>query len=346
MVLTYILISYNKTDNVRLSEGEPYMIRRLSPFIAAGLITVIASLPGAGYVAYETHVNFLQTVTKDILKLMPRAMGSYIFQSRYDFMRGMTFMTRNIQFSPRKLKDLEEIRREAYERLMRDIPYCVEAFKGGEIKLDTSASNLAGRLGMIAYSIILLKMPDFPDQTYLQKFSMILDELVAENGVEIRLFYDGYGDFNSLGELMERFRPEFTPTFKHVRTNVQTRHTPDKFKPAEKLALEDSVDEDYIAIMREDVYAMFRAPAKLKTNMQLTDADINMIYNAMINDILDAFVYIWKCSGMDLAHPSYAAPPGTVIKRADRRSMLSGGGSTTPEARLPLGSGEKAGLRQ
>ena len=89
-------------------------------------------------------------------------------------MRGMTFMTREIQVNPGKCKDLEEIRREAYERLSRDIPYCVEAFKGGEIKLDTAASNVAGRLGMIVYSIMLQKMPAFPDLEYLEKFSMVL----------------------------------------------------------------------------------------------------------------------------------------------------------------------------
>jgi len=66
----------------------------------------------------------------------------------------------------------------------------------------------------------------------------------------------------------------------------------------------------------------------------MTDVDMNYVYNNIVNNILDAFVYIWKCSGMDLSHPSYAAPPGTVIKRASRRAMLSGGVLSRP-APLP-----------
>jgi hypothetical protein len=50
----------------------------------------------------------------------------------------------------------------------------------------------------------------------------------------------------------------------------------------------------------------------------------------MINNILDTFVYIWKCSGMDLAHPSYAAPPGTVIKRPSRRQILASDAAKRP----------------
>lgn len=305
------------------------MKQRLVILVAAGLITFATILAAPAYVVYDTHVNFLEAVTKDLLKLIPRAMGSYVFQNRYDFMRGMTFMTRDIEFGPRKLKDIEEIRREAYERLMRDIPYCVEAFKGGDIKLDTSAANLSGRLGMIAYSIILIKMPDFPDLEYLKKFSMALDELIADNGVEICLFYDGYPNFHSLGELMERLRPEFTPTFEYVRGNQQYDQGTDYFNPRY------IASDDYFAAMREDVYSMFRAPEKLKRNLEISDVDINRIYNAMLNDMSDALTYIWKCSGMDLAHPSYAAPPGTLISRADRRRMLSSGGSTNKPSQSP-----------
>lgn len=130
--------------------------------ILVGLLVIIIASPASAYVSYETHSSFLETVTRDILKLLPRAMGSYIYQNRYDFIRGMTFMTRDIRVNL-KNKDLEEIRREAYERLMRDIPFCMEALKGGELKLDTSATNIAGRLGMIAFSIYLVKIPTFPD---------------------------------------------------------------------------------------------------------------------------------------------------------------------------------------
>ncbi len=130
--------------------------------ILAGLLVIIIASPASAYIPYDTHEMFLETVTRDLLKLLPRAMGSYIYNNRYDFLRGMTFMTRDIRVNL-KNKDLEEIRREAYARLMRDIPFCAEALKGGELKLDTSATNIAGRLGMIAYSIILVKMPAFPD---------------------------------------------------------------------------------------------------------------------------------------------------------------------------------------
>ncbi len=221
-------------------------------------------------------------------------------------MRGMTFMTREIQVNLGKCKDLEELRREAYERLSRDIPYCVEALKGGEIKLDTADSNVAGRLGMIAYSIILQKMPAFPDLEYLKKFSMILDEALVENVVPVWLFYDGYADFHSLGELMERLKPEDMPSFLHIKNDT------------------------YAAQMKEETFSIFRAPGKFNRNMIITDVDMNHVYNSMINNILNTFVYIWKCSGMDLAHPSYAAPPGTVIKRPSRRQILA-----TEAARRP-----------
>lgn len=279
-------------------------------FVACALVAFVA-LPAKSYVAYYTHVSFLETLTKDILKLMPRAMGSYIFHNRWDFERGMTFMTRDIRSNPGKMKDLEEIRREAYARLMRDIPYCVEAFKGGEIKLDTTSANLSGRLGMIAYSIILLKIPEFPDLEYLEKFSMLLDELIADSQIDVFVYYDGYGDFNSLGELMERFKPCDTPAFRHVKNDL------------------------YAAIMKEDIFAVFRAPDKFNRQIVLTDHDVNEIYSNIVNDIIDAYTYIWKCSGMDLQHPSYSAPPGTVIARASRRRVISGGVLSRPPLPSP-----------
>jgi hypothetical protein len=287
------------------------MTRSIRLWIAACALVTVMAWPASGYVIYDTHVHFLEALTKDVLKLMPRAMGSYIFQNRYDFMRGMTFMTRDIQFNPGKLKDLEEIRREAYERLMRDIPYCVQAFKGGEIKLDTAPANLAGRLGMIAYSISLLKMPDFPDVEYLERFSMVLDEVIADSQIDVFVFYDGYGDFHSLGELMERLKQTTTPSFKHVRNEI------------------------YAGQMKEDVYAMFRPANKFLRQMTLSDHDVNEIYSNIVNDTLDAFVYIWKCSGMDLAHPSYAAPPGTVISRPSRRRAIAGGILSRPPLPAP-----------
>ncbi len=225
-------------------------------------------------------------------------------------MRGMTFMTRDIQTSM-KNKDLEEIRREAYARLMRDIPFCVDALKGGELKLDTSATNVAGRLGMIAYSILLTKTPNFPDLDYLEKFSRALDEIIVENLMDVWIFYDGYGDFNSCGELMERLRPDDMPTFRHVR------------------------NDSFANAVKEDPFAQFRFPERYNKSIVMTDVDVNQVYNNMINNILDAFVYIWKCSGMDLAHPSYAAPPGTVIKRASRRAVMAGGVLSKP-APIPV----------
>jgi hypothetical protein len=161
----------------------------LSRIVATALLIMIAAVPLQAHIPYDTR-HVLGSGDKDMLRLLPRAMGSYIYQNRYDFMRGMTFMTREIRVNLGKCKDLEEIRREAYERLSRDIPYCVAAFKGGEIKLDTASSNVAGRLGMIAYSIMLQKMPAFPDLEYLEKFSMFLDDALVGSVIP-SLFYDG-----------------------------------------------------------------------------------------------------------------------------------------------------------
>ncbi len=291
--------------------------RILSRMAAIMLLIATVAAPAQAYIPYDSHVMFVDLATKDILRLLPRAMGSYIYQNRYDFMRGMTFMTREIQTSFGKCKDLEEIRREAYERLSRDIPYCVEAFKGGELKLDTAPSNLAGRLGMIAYSIMLQKMPAFPDLEYLEKFSMTLDEVLVENVIRVWLYYDGYGDFHSLGELMERLKPEDMPTFAHMK------------------------NDSYAAQMKEETFSIFRAPDKFNRNMIITDVDMNAVYGNMINNILDAFVYIWKCSGMDLAHPSYAAPPGTIITRPSRRDILASEAARRPP-RPPLPAVEEA----
>jgi hypothetical protein len=294
------------------------MSTRMLPGIAAiALLIATVAVPVQAYIPYDSHVMFLDLATKDMLRLLPRAMGSYIYQNRYDFMRGMTLMTREIQINPGKCKDLEEIRREAYERLSRDIPYCVEAFKGGEIKLDTASSNLAGRLGMIAYSIMLQKMPAFPDLEYLEKFSMTLDEVLVENVIRVWLYYDGYGDFHSLGELMERLKPEDMPTFVHMKNDT------------------------YAAQMKEETFSIFRAPDKFNRNLIITDVDMNSVYSNMINNILDTFVYIWKCSGMDLAHPSYAAPPGTVITRPSRRDILASEAARRPP-RPPLPAVEEA----
>jgi len=275
--------------------------RNLIYILAILSIIVVMTVPAKAYVAYDTHVMFLNTVNKDLIKLLPRAMGSFIYHNRRGFMRGLTFMVRDIRSNPLKQKDLEEVRREAYARLSRDIPYCVEAFKGSDIKLDTSASNLSARLGMIAYSIILVKIPAFPDLVYLESFSRTFDSVIAESLIDLWLFYDGYGDFHSFGELMERLKPDGMPKFAHVR------------------------NDRYPIRMREDPYGMFRAPDKFNRRIILTDVDVNNIYNKALNGILDAYVYIWKCSGMDLAHPSYAAPPGTVISRASRRREVRGG---------------------
>jgi hypothetical protein len=185
--------------------------------------------------------------------------------------------------------------------LNRDIPYCVAAFKEGEIKLDTSASNLAGRLGMIAMSIILVKMPALPDLEYLEHFSRTFQEALSEGLIDVWVYYDGYGDFKSLGELLERLKEEGMPELRHVR------------------------NDKYPMDMREDVYAMFRAPSKFNRKIVFTNVDLNEYYSTMVNCAADTFAYIWKCSGMDLAHPSYAAPPGTVVSRVSRRREVRGG---------------------
>jgi hypothetical protein len=276
--------------------------RRLIKLIPIGLLLLITVCPAhSQQVPYESNVVFMNTVAADLVKLLPRAMGSFLYQNRVGFARGMTFVERSIRVYPLKMKDLEELRGTAYARLMRDIPYCVQAFKGGDIKLDTSPSNLAARLGMISYWIFLQKLPAFPDLEYLEKFTLDFERMIGENIPDIWLFYDGYGDFKSLGELMERLKQEGMPTFRHVR------------------------NDEYAVRMRADTYAMFRAPRKYNRNMLFTNVDIMHIYNTFMNATLDAFVYIWKASGMDLAHPSYAAPPGTVVKRASRRRFITGG---------------------
>ncbi|MBM3300182.1 MAG: hypothetical protein FJY85_09525 [Deltaproteobacteria bacterium] len=282
------------------------MARRILSLAPIALCIMMMTLPAHGYVAYDTHLRFLEFVTRDILRLLPRAMGSYIYQNRYDFTRGMTVMTRDIVVNPLKIRDLEEIRKDAYARLMRDIPYCVEAFKGGEIKLDTSHANLAGRLGMIGYSIILLKIPEFPDLIYLEKFSRSLDELISEGVIDVWVFYDGYGDYNSLGELMESLRANDMPSFKHVR------------------------NKNFNATMREDMYAFFRAPDQFEKQIVLSNRQINDVYSNIINSMVDAYMYIWQTSGMELSHPSYAAPPGTIIDRPSRRRILMGGSVQKP----------------
>ena len=282
------------------------MTRALKKLLPAVLFSILMSLPAYAYVAYDTHVRFLETVTRDVIRLVPRSMGQYIYQNRYDFLRGMTFVDRDVMSNPRKILDLEEVRSQAYARLMRDIPYCVQAFKGGAIKLDTSQNNLSGRLGMIGKSIVLTKMPEFPDLKYLERFSRAMDELIADLVIDVWVFYDGYADYNSPGELMETLRTDKTPTLRHVR------------------------NPNYNSTMREDMYAIFRAPDKFNRHLVLTNQDVNNIYSDMINSIADAYTYIWKHSGMDLQHPSYAAPPGTIIERLSRRRLLAGGAVQKP----------------
>ncbi len=294
------------------------MQKALIALLVAFSLTAMSPGPLFSYVAYDTHVSFLEMVSRDLVKLLPRAMGYLIFKNRYDFFRGMTFMTRDIQYNPGKLRDIEEIKRDAYARLMRDIPYCVEAMKGGEIKLDTSSANLAGRLGMIADSIILVKIPEFPDLKYLEMFYRTLDEVVVEQTIDIWVYYDGYPDFNSLGELMERLKSDASPTI--------TR-TP---------------NENYAADIIEDIFPMFRPPQKFKTRLVLTAKDINAVYSNIINSIADTYTYIWKSSGMDLSHPSYAAPPGTIIDRpagkllsSRKTSSASTVGESSKQAQAP-----------
>ena len=282
------------------------MARRLMHLLPVLVLVFTTSVPAWGYVAWDTRVRFFENVTWDFIRLIPRSMGKYIYQNRFDFFRGMTFMNRNIMSSSKKILDMEEVRKDAYARLMRDIPYCIEAFKGGEIKLDTHANNLSGRLGMIAYSIILQKTPEFPDLYYLERFTRSMEELVTDNVIDVWVFYDGYGDYNSLGELMETLKSANAPTLKYVR------------------------DSTYNAKMKEDMYSIFRAPEQFTPHLVLSNRQVNNIYSNMINSIADTFVYIWKKSGMDLAHPSYSAPPGTIIDRRSRRSILAGGSVQRP----------------
>ncbi|MDQ7784738.1 MAG: hypothetical protein RDU20_17785 [Desulfomonilaceae bacterium] len=282
------------------------MARRLMCILPAIVLVMASVFPAWGYVAWDSRVRFMEDLTKDFIRLIPRSMGKYIYENRYDFFRGMTFMDRDVMANPRKIRDMEEIRREAYARLMRDIPYCVQAFKGGAIKLDTHANNVSGRLGMIAYSIFLQKIPEFPDLIYLERFTRTMEELISESTIDVWVFYDGYGDYCSLGELMETLNVGDMPTFKYIR------------------------DRDYNAKMKEDMFSIFRAPDQFTPHIVLTNRHVNNIYSNMINGIADAFTYIWKASGMDLAHPSYAAPPGTIINRPGRRAILSGGSVQKP----------------
>jgi hypothetical protein len=273
---------------------------------------------GGNLQSYDALTKYFEVMTSDLLKLMPRAMGAFIYQNRQDYIRGMTFMARNIESNPLKQKDFEEVRREAYARLMRDIPYCVEALKGGELKLDTPAGNLAGRLGMIAYLTTVLKMPMFPDLVYQEKFCSSLVNAIVESQIDVWVFYDGYGDFHSLGELMERLAAEGMPSFKHVR------------------------NDQYASKVKQDEFYMFRAPERFERNMVVSNVDVNEVYSNIINTVLDAYVYIWKCSGMDLTHPSYAAPPGTVISRVSRR-VASGSSDKTRPIPSPVATPEAAG---
>lgn len=229
-------------------------------------------------------------------------MGAYIYQNRYDFFRGITFTLRNIMENPGKQKDLEEIRNQAYARLMRDIPFCIQALKGGELKLDTTPGNVAGRLGLIAYNTVLVSMPAFPDLKYLEGFGTALAAAINDNQIDIWMYYDGYGNFNSLGELMERLRVQDMPTF------IRTRN------------------ETFATALKEDIFSVFRAPHRFEKQIIMSDVDMNNVYSTTINNLLDVYMYIWKCSGMDMSHPSYSAPPGTVIARPSRRRILVGGG--------------------
>jgi hypothetical protein len=243
----------------------------------------------------------MKTLTGDLVKLLPRAMSNYIYQNRYDFFRGTTFAYRNVLEKPGKQLDLEEVRNRSYERLMRDIPFCVEALKGGELKLDTNAANISGRLGMIAYNVIMASMPAFPDTKYLEGFGTALAAALNDNQIDIWLYYDGYGDFHSLGELMERLRPQDMPTFTRIR------------------------NEAFATSVKEDIFSAFRAPNRFERHMIMTDGEINGVYSTAVNNIIDVFMYIWKCSGMELSHPSYSAPPGTIVSRPSRRRVMSGG---------------------
>jgi hypothetical protein len=298
------------------------LTRRLLLTAIVLTVALAAAVPARCQIYYDLNVRFTTVLTKDIVKLLPRAMGYYLYQNRWDFGRGITFMERQIRINPLKLKDLEEIKREAYARLSRDIPYCVQAFKGGDIKLDTSASNLAGRLGMIAYSIVLQKFPAIPDVEYLDRYARAFHAAVGEKIIDVWVYYDGYGDYHSLGELMERLQKQDMPTFRHVR------------------------NDKYPVRMGEDVYAMFRPPPKFHRVMTFTDLDLNDTYNEIVNSIVDTFVYIWKCSGMDLAHPSYAAPPGSIISRPSRRRTVTGGILARLAGRKPQAGAKEAAAEE
>ena len=105
---------------------------------------------------------------------------------------------------------------------------------------------------------------------------------------------------------MERLRSQNMPTFEHIK------------------------NDEYVSQMRQDTFALFRAPDKFNRDMIMTNVDMNAVYNCMINNILQALIYIWKCSGMDLAHPSYTAPPGTIIVRESIREALGAEGIGRP----------------
>ena len=82
---------------------------------------------------------------------------------------------------------------------------------------------------------------------------------------------------------------------------------------------------------------MFQPPPKHERRIIVTDIDMNNIYNDIINGIMATYVYVWKCSGMDLAHPSYMAPPGTIIaRRSSRREVI--GGTITRRVREEAGT--------
>lgn len=189
--------------------------------------------------------------------------------------------------------------------MLIDIPYCIEAFGEGQTKQDTSHANIASRLGLIAFSIYLLKLPGSPDLVYLKRFRTVFEELVVENSVNTKFYYDGYRDFLSFAELMERLQAEFT------------------------LTLVQRDNKGYAARMREDPFSMFRPPERMERHIIITDFEVNQIYEAIINGILDAYMYIWRCSGMELAHPLCSAPPYTTMFRHSRGSSMIKRGETT-----------------
>ena len=294
-------------------------LKRVTRVAAIIIVLVAVTLPAQGQEAYDDEVRFMEVLAKDVIMLLPRAMGRFIYENRYDFYRGMTFTFRDLRSDQLKLRELEELKRQAFARLSRDIPYCVEAFKGGEFKLDTSPGNLSGRLGMIAYSTMLQNLPPFPDLEYFNNFYMQFEQLLGANIIDVWVYYDGYGDFNSLGEVMERLRPKGLP-------ELTLRRNP-----------------YYPVKMKEDTFSMFRPPNKHDAFLLLTDVELNDMYNEIINDIADVYVYIWKCSGMDLSHPSYSAPPGTTISRPSRRRQIRGAVAAVPSLPETLtGEAQKA----